>query len=104
MSPDPGLTSAAIIALLVLSAFAAAVRAALWNASRTRLGELQKRGIHGAATALTLLTDEDRTMGALALANSPHLSDRLTVLLHGCPLDEFAERALRERFGARVHW
>ena len=44
MSPDPGLTSAAILALLVLSAFAAALRAALWNASRTRLGELQKRG------------------------------------------------------------
>ena len=33
MSPDPGLTSAAILALLVLSAFAAAVRASLWNAS-----------------------------------------------------------------------
>lgn len=68
MSPDPGLTSAAILALLVLSGFAAAVRASLWNASRTRLGELQKRGIHGAATALKLLADEDRTMGALALA------------------------------------
>lgn len=68
MSPDPGLTSAAILALLVLSGFAAALRAALWNASRTRLGELQKRGIHGAARALALLADEDRTMGALALA------------------------------------
>jgi Mg2+/Co2+ transporter CorB len=68
MSPDPGLTSAAILALLVLSAFAAALRAALWNASRTRLGELQKRGIQGAARALALLADEDRTMGALALA------------------------------------
>ena len=67
MSPDPGLTSAAILALLVLSAFAAALRAALWNASRTRLGELQKRGIQGAARALALLANEDRTMGALAL-------------------------------------
>jgi Mg2+/Co2+ transporter CorB len=62
------MTSAAILALLVLSGFAAALRAALWNASRTRLGELQKRGIHGAARALDLLADEDRTMGALALA------------------------------------
>ena len=68
MSPDPGLTSAAILALLVLSAFAAAMRASLWNASRTRLGELQKRGIRGAGAALRLLDDEDRTMGALALA------------------------------------
>ncbi|MFO1132157.1 MAG: CNNM domain-containing protein [Hyphomicrobiales bacterium] len=68
MSPDPGLTSAAILALLVLSGFAAALRAALWNASRTRLGELQKRGIQGAARTLALLSDEDRTMGALALA------------------------------------
>lgn len=67
MSPDPGLTSAAILALLVLSAFASAARAALWNASRTRLGELQKRGIGGAETALSLLAEEDRTMGALAL-------------------------------------
>jgi len=67
MSPDPGLTSAAILALLILSAFASAARAALWNASRTRLGELQKRGISGAETALKLLQDEDRTMGALAL-------------------------------------
>ena len=77
MSPDPGLTSAAILALLVLSAFAAALRAALWNASRTRLGELQKRGIRGAARALALLADEDRTMGALALTKL------LTALLVG---------------------
>ncbi|MCA3560339.1 MAG: DUF21 domain-containing protein [Aestuariivirga sp.] len=68
MSPDPEVTSAAILALLFLSAFAAAGRASLWNASRTRLGELQKRGFHGAGTALRLLADEDRTMGALALA------------------------------------
>jgi len=68
MSPDPGLTSAAILALLVLSALAAAVRASLWNASRTRLGELHKRGIGGAGIALRLLEDEDRTMGALSLA------------------------------------
>ena len=83
MSPDPGLTSAAILALLVLSGFAAAVRASLWNASRTRLGELQKRGIHGAATALKLLADEDRTMGALALAKllSAMLAAGLAALL-----------------------
>lgn len=68
MSSGSGLIGSALVALLLLSAFASAVRASLWNASRTRLGELQKRGIHGAGTALRLLADEDRTMGALALA------------------------------------
>lgn len=67
MSPDPGLTSAAILALLVLCALLAAARAALWEVSRTRLGELQKRGIKGAATALKILENEDRAMDALAL-------------------------------------
>ena len=83
MSPDPGLTSAAILALLVLSGFAAAVRAALWNASRTRLGELQKRGIHGAARALELLADEDRTMGALALTAQPGKQKAFEPLMPG---------------------
>ena len=68
MSSGSGLIGGALVALLLLSAFAAAVRASLWNASRTRLGELQKRGFRGAGTALRLLADEDRTMGALALA------------------------------------
>jgi Mg2+/Co2+ transporter CorB len=68
MSSASGLIGGALVALLILSAIAAAVRASLWNASRTRLGELQKRGIHGAGSALRLLADEDRTMGALALA------------------------------------
>ncbi|MEI7600806.1 MAG: CNNM domain-containing protein [Aestuariivirga sp.] len=68
MSSGSGLIGGIIVALLLLSALAAAVRASLWNASRTRLGELQKRGIRGAGSALRLLADEDRTMGALALA------------------------------------
>ena len=68
MSSVSGLIGGGLVALLILSALAAAVRASLWNASRTRLGELQKRGIRGAGTALRLLADEDRTMGALALA------------------------------------
>ncbi len=68
MSSGSGLIGGALVALLILSAFAAAVRASLWNASRTRLGELQKRGVRGAGTALDLLATEDRTMGALALA------------------------------------
>ena len=67
MSPDPGLTSAAILALLVLSAFLAAGRAALTEVSRTRLGEIQKRGIRGAGRVLRLLEDEERTLDALAL-------------------------------------
>ncbi|MCX7349200.1 MAG: CNNM domain-containing protein [Alphaproteobacteria bacterium] len=68
MSSGSGLIGGALVALLLLCAFAAAVRAALWNASRTRLGEVRRRGIRGGAAALDLLADEDRTMGALALA------------------------------------
>ena len=51
MSSASGLIGGALVALLILSAIAAAVRASLWNASRTRLGELQKRGIYGAGSA-----------------------------------------------------
>src|SRR4051794_32052218 len=68
MNPDPGLTSAALLALLVLSAFLAAARTALLDASRTRLGELQKKGDGRATQVLALLQDEERTSDALSLA------------------------------------
>lgn len=68
MSPEPGLPVAAILLLLGLSAFCSAARAALYEASRTRLGELQKRGVRGAATALRLLESQDRTLGAITIA------------------------------------
>ena len=58
---------AAMFLLLGLSAFFSAARAALREASRTRLGEFQKRGVRGADTALRLLEDQGRTLDALAM-------------------------------------
>jgi len=66
MSHETGLTGAAILVLLVVSAFLAAARAALAEASRTRLGELKKRGIKGAATALALRDEGEKTETTLA--------------------------------------
>jgi hypothetical protein len=42
--------------------------------------------------------------GAIALAESPHLSDRLTLYLHDCPLGDEGKAALRARFGDRARW
>ena len=68
MSLAFGLTAAALLGLLMFSAFLSAARTALGEASRTRLGELQKKGEAGAARVLDLLDDEERSAGALALA------------------------------------
>ena len=70
MSPAPGLVLAAIFGLLVLSAFLAAARAALAEASRTRLAEMQKKGEARAAEVLALLDDGTRVPGALALGHA----------------------------------
>ncbi|MFN4142089.1 HlyC/CorC family transporter [Aestuariivirga sp.] len=67
MSPEPGWTIAAIFLLLVLSAFLSTLRAALENVSRTRLAELQKKGVSRAGLVLKLLDAEDRSTGGLAL-------------------------------------
>ena len=67
MSTGPGPISAALLALLVLSAFLAAARAAVSEASRTRLGELQKKGDARAGKVLALLDDEERTSGGLMI-------------------------------------
>ena len=53
--------------LLVLFAFFSAALAALDEASRTRLGELEKRGLAKAAKVLALLDDGGRAAGALAV-------------------------------------
>jgi Mg2+/Co2+ transporter CorB len=67
MNHETGLTGAAILVLLLVLAFLAAARMALSDASRTRLGELHKRGVKGAATALRLRDSEERTEAALSL-------------------------------------
>ena len=61
MSLDPGLTIAALLGLLVLSAFLSAARTALAEASRTRLSELHKKGEARAERVLALLDSEERT-------------------------------------------
>lgn len=67
MSHETGLTGAAILVLLLVMAFLAAARAAASDASRTRLGDLHKRGVKGAATALRLRDTGERADAALAL-------------------------------------
>lgn len=67
MSLETGLSIAAILGLLVLTAVLSAARTALAEASRTRLGELQKKGEPRAERILALLDDEERVSGALTL-------------------------------------
>ena len=62
-----GLAIAAILFLLLLSAVLTAARTALGEASRTRLGELQKKGEARAERVLSCLEDEGRTIGAFAM-------------------------------------
>jgi Mg2+/Co2+ transporter CorB len=67
MSPVAGPALAAILVLLVLSAVLTAARTAIAEASRSRLGELQKKGDARAGRVLASLEEEGRTEGALAL-------------------------------------
>ena len=67
MSLDLGLTIAAIFFLVVVSAFLTGSQAALAEASRTRIGELEKRGAKRASTIMRLLDTERRTLNALNL-------------------------------------
>jgi Mg2+/Co2+ transporter CorB len=62
-----GWAMAAIAVLLVLSAALTAARTALGEASRTRLGELQKKGDAGAARVMFWLDSDARITAALAL-------------------------------------
>lgn len=68
MSLETGLTIAAIFGLLIFGAVLAAARTAFFEASRTRLGELQKKGDTRAARVLALLEGEERTTAALAMS------------------------------------
>ena len=74
MSLDLGLTIAAIFFLVVVSAFLTGSQAALAEASRTRIGELEKRGAKRAGTIMRLLDTERRTLNAL------HLGKMLTTI------------------------
>ncbi len=74
MSLDLGLTIAAIFFLVVVSAFLTGSQAALAEASRTRIGELEKRGAKRASTIMRLLDTERRTLNAL------HLGKMLTTI------------------------
>ena len=67
MNLDPGLIIAALIGLVTLSAVLSAARTAVTEASRTRLGEFQKKGEARAERVLALMDDEDSVLGALAL-------------------------------------
>jgi Mg2+/Co2+ transporter CorB len=58
---------AAILVLLLLSAVLTAARTAIAEASRTRLGELQKKGEARAGRLLACLEEEGRAQGALAM-------------------------------------
>jgi Mg2+/Co2+ transporter CorB len=77
MNAGFGLVLAAILVLLIVSAVLTAARTALGEASRTRLGELQKKGEARAGRVLDCLADEERKHGALAMWQG------LTLLLAG---------------------
>ena len=64
------LTAAAILALLLLSAFFSGSETALPAASRGKLRGQADRGSRGAATALKITEDNERLIGALLLGNN----------------------------------
>ncbi len=63
-------TAAAILCLLVLSAFFSGSETALTAASRGKLRNQADRGSAGAATALKLTEDNERLIGAILLGNN----------------------------------
>lgn len=64
------LTSAAIIALLVLSAFFSGSETALTASSRAKLRAQADKGSRGANTALNLTDDSERLIGSVLLGNN----------------------------------
>ena len=70
MSLDLGVTAAAIILLIMISAFFSASESALTAVSRARLNEIERRGSRRAAMALTLTDMRERMIGALLLGNN----------------------------------
>ena len=64
------ITAAAIVALLVLSAFFSGSETALTAASRGKLRSQADRGAEGAARALRLTEDTERLIGSILLGNN----------------------------------
>jgi Mg2+/Co2+ transporter CorB len=63
-------TVAAIVALLVMSAFFSGSETAMTAASRAKLKSQADRGSHGAEVALAIKEDSERLIGALLLGNN----------------------------------
>jgi Mg2+/Co2+ transporter CorB len=70
MSLDIGFAIAAILVLIVISAFFSASETALTATSRARLNEIERRGSRRAAMALALTDMRERMIGALLLGNN----------------------------------
>ena len=70
MSLDLGSTIAAILILIVMSAFFSGSETALTATSRARLNEIERRGSRRAAMALALTNMRERLIGALLLGNN----------------------------------
>jgi Mg2+/Co2+ transporter CorB len=64
------LTSAAILALLVMSAFFSGSETALTASSRAKLKSQADKGSRGAASAMKITEDRERMIGALLLGNN----------------------------------
>ncbi|MBI2720071.1 MAG: HlyC/CorC family transporter [Rhizobiales bacterium] len=70
MSLDLGVTIAAILLLILMSAFFSGSETALTATSRARLNEIERRGSRRAAMALALTNTRERLIGALLLGNN----------------------------------
>ena len=70
MNLDLGATIAAILILIVMSAFFSGSETALTATSRARLNEIERRGSRRAAMALSLTNMRERLLGALLLGNN----------------------------------
>ncbi|MFT3988016.1 HlyC/CorC family transporter [Aestuariivirga sp.] len=70
MSLDLGFTAAAILILIILSAFFSGSETALTATSRARLTEIERRGSRRATMALALTNMRERLIGALLLGNN----------------------------------
>jgi Mg2+/Co2+ transporter CorB len=70
MSYDVWLSVAAILALLVMSAFFSGSETAMTATSRARIAELEKRGSRRAGMVMRLTMQKERLIGALLLGNN----------------------------------
>lgn len=70
MNFDLGFTMAAILILIVMSAFFSGSETALTATSRARLNEIERRGSRRAAMALALTNMRERLIGTLLLGNN----------------------------------